>query len=337
MRRLLISLFLSMMLIPLGAAQVAAQEATPEPATGLAGLGLPELNVTVTADAYEGIPDSLEAGRYLVTVTATEDVGEFGGGVGFVQPVDVTVDEFLAALAGAAGDVTGVESAATPMAGATPPQVEADATSPQAVGTPPAMEEEMGELPPFLFTSRFAGGAFAEPGESAQVVLDLTPGEWIAWGEEPGVPWAPVSFTVTGEMPEELPEPEASATLIMAEYIIQVSEGELRTGPQVIRVDNVGAQPHFVIGVRSEVPITEADIEAILEADLTGTPPANEIDPETDFVDVLFTGTQSTGTSQWVEANLEPGTHILICFFPDLGDGMPHAFHGMYTIVEVSE
>jgi hypothetical protein len=42
------------------------------------------------------------------------------------------------------------------------------------------------------------------------------------------------------------------------------------------------------------------------------------------------------GTSIWVPVNLEPGTYVLVCFFPDIADGLPHAYHGMYSVVEVA-
>ena len=54
-----------------------AQQATPA-AGPFADLGLPELDITVTATGYEGIPDQIEAGRYLLTVTATEDTTDLG-------------------------------------------------------------------------------------------------------------------------------------------------------------------------------------------------------------------------------------------------------------------
>jgi hypothetical protein len=34
--------------------------------------------------------------------------------------------------------------------------------------------------------------------------------------------------------------------------------------------------------------------------------------------------------------DLEPGTYVAMCFFPDLGDGMPHAYHGMHTVFVVA-
>ncbi len=79
-------------------------------------------------------------------------------------------------------------------------------------------------------------------------------------------------------------------------------------------------------------------LEEVMQAEMTGTPPAySDLDPNVDISqEGFFTGTQSIGTSQWLEADLEPGTYVLICFFSDLGDGMLHAYHGMYTVVEVA-
>ena len=286
--------------------------------TTLADLGLPELNITVTADSYEGIPEELEAGRYLVTVTATEETTEIdGGGVGFFQPVGPSVDEVLGMLAPPEGDASPDASPAAP---------------PEGEGG-----EEGGDgPPPFFFDSVFAGGTYAAPGESSQIVLDLTPGDWIAWGDDPVAPWTPVVFTVTGEVPADQPEPETSATITMGEYLIDVSEGTLTSGPQIIRVDNKGAQPHFVFITKGPDDLTDDQVKATLEMEMTGTPVAGATNPDEDFVDVAFTGTQSNGTSQWVEVDLEPGRYLMICFFPDKADGMPHAYHGMYSIVDVA-
>ena len=44
------------------------------------------------------------------------------------------------------------------------------------------------------------------------------------------------------------------------------------------------------------------------------------------------------GTSQWVYVpNMPAGPLLLICFFPDQADSMPHAYHGMYTVLEVGQ
>jgi hypothetical protein len=303
---------------------LAAQEATP--ASAFADLDLPTLDVNVTADAYEGIPESIEAGRYLVTVSVSEDAGEFGGGVAFIQPSGMTGDEFVAMLGELMGppDESGVGAAA-----ATP--VEGGAATPADEGG------ETGGVPPFLFESKMAGGSYAPAGESAQVVLDLTPGEWVAWGDDPASPQAPVAFEVTGEMPADLAEPESSATLTMGEYVIEVTEGEIVSGQQVLRVDNIGAQPHFISAGTTTKDVTEEDLMAVLNSEMTGTPAAVDFNPDTDFQEAFYSGTQSMGTSQWIVADIQPGNLIMLCFFPDITDGMPHAYHGMIALVEVPE
>jgi hypothetical protein len=327
MRRLF-SIVAVLLAISLLGPVTSAQEATP--ASAFEGVDLPTLDITVTAAGYEGIPESIEAGRYLVTVTAAADTGEFGGGVSFIQPAGMTGDEFVTMLGELSGppDESGVGAAA-----ATP--IEGGAATPAEEGG------DAGGVPPFLFESAMAGGAYAPAGGSAQVVLDLPPGEWVAWADDPEAPQAPMAFAVTGEMPTDLAEPASTATLTMGEYVIEVTAGALTTGSQVIRIDNIGAQPHFVGWVQGPDGVTEAQIQAVLDAEmqaeLTGTPPVYaDFNPEEDVTDVTFTGTQSTGTSMWVQVDdVAAGTHILICFFPDMADGMPHAYHGMYNVIEI--
>ncbi|HYI24462.1 MAG TPA: hypothetical protein VD767_03550, partial [Thermomicrobiales bacterium] len=72
-------------------ALVAAQESSPG---AVEGLGLSQLTISVTPTAIEGVPATLEAGRYLLVVSAAADL-EFGGGVEFAQPVGTSADEFI--------------------------------------------------------------------------------------------------------------------------------------------------------------------------------------------------------------------------------------------------
>lgn len=326
MRRLLSVIAVLMTLSLLGPVAI-AQEASPT-ASRFAELGLPTLDVTVTADGYEGIPESVEAGRYLVTVSLGEGANEFGGGIAFVQPpAEMTADDFMAVFM-APPDESGVGAvAATPAEG-----VEA---SPVSDGG------QMGGAPAFLFDATYAGGTYSFGGPS-EVILDLTPGEWIAWADDPEAAQQPVVFEVTGDMPTDLPEPESAATIIMGEYIIEVSEGELTSGTQVIRIDNIGAQPHFIGWFQLPEGSTEEQIQVVLDeemqAEMTGTPAAySDLNPNEDMMPVTFTATQSTNTSMWITVDLAAGTHGLVCFFPDMGDGMPHSYHGMYAVIEVDE
>jgi hypothetical protein len=327
MRRFLTSLVAALLVLPIGMGAIAsAQDAPPVSGSPFSDLGLPELTITITGTGYEGIPESTPAGRYLVTLNAADETGDMGGGgLSFVQPAGMSGQDFVDAL-------TQLQVGGTPAAmsaEATPEMMAPD-------GTPVAEGGDEG-APAFFYQSKIAGGGFSAPGQTTQVVLDLTPGEWVAWGDDPSAPQQPVVFEATGEMPTDLPEPTADVTLTLAEYNITVSDGQFSAGPQVVRVDNVGAQPHFVFGTHAPDGITDADVEAVLQADMTGTPAANGMNPETDFQDVFGTGTQSMGTTQWVYVpNVPAGPIVLLCFFPDLGDGMPHALHGMYAIVEVA-
>jgi hypothetical protein len=240
----------------------------------------------------------------------------------------VSADEFLGMLAGPIPDASGGDSA-SPVADA---------------GATPAEGGEAGGPPAALFEATFAGGTFAAPGQSAEIVLDLPPGEWIAWADDPEASQEPMIFEVTGEMPTDLAEPESSATLTMGEYVIKVTEGEITAGPQVLKIENIGAQPHFVFGSPGPDDLTEEQVEVALEEEMaaegTGTPPAySDFNPDEDlsFEGGFFSGTQSTGTTVWLPVNFEAGTYAMACFFPDLGDGVPHAYKGMYTVIEVGD
>jgi len=317
MRRVFLSFLSVVVLLLAGVIPVLAQESTP--AGDLSGLGLPELDVTLNASGYEGIPESLAAGRYLVNLSVAADFNDEGGVLAFMQPVGLTVDDVLGIVGGGP----------PPGAGG------------MEMGTPPAGDsgEEDGGMapPPQFYDFILAGGLAAPVGGSAQAVVDLTAGDWLAWADDPMSATPPVRFTVTGEMPADLAEPESSATLTLGEYTIEVTAGELKAGPQVLKVENIGAQPHFVYAARIPDGVTDEQIGQVLESEITGTPVDVGFDPGTDMQTVFNTGTQSTGTTMWLPVDLEPGTYALICFFPDMGDGMPHAMHGMHAVVTVSE
>src|ERR687898_141260 len=94
---MLLALTLSGFTAPL----VAAQEATP--AAGKDRLladtmGLPELAITATADALEGVPSETAAGRYVVTLTSAMGADSSAGVEFLMLPEDVAFDDFLTQL-----------------------------------------------------------------------------------------------------------------------------------------------------------------------------------------------------------------------------------------------
>jgi hypothetical protein len=248
----------------------------------------------VNPDAYEGIPETLEAGRYLVTANVSADI-EGGSGVAFLQPRGMAAEEFLTTLGGGSEDEA---------------------------------------VPAFVYQATFAGGASGLAGGTGSAVIDLTEGEWIAWGDDPEAPQAPVIFTVTGEFPVEVAEPEADITFTLVDFGIMV-EGNLTAGEHIVKIDNQGAQPHFVDLSMVPEGTTDEDIAALLNADMTGTPVTDGLG-EDDFQWVTYTPTQSIDVQVWTTLTLEAGTYNAACWFPTAGVGDPHAFHGMHTVFEVS-
>ena len=132
-------------------------------------------------------------------------------------------------------------------------------------------------------------------------------------------------------------EPASDITVSLFEYGFKV-DGTLTPGAHTIKVMNVGAQPHVMALLRSPNPVTKEQIGQLLELDKTGgtpAPGANLPNPG-DFTNAAYMGTLSTGATGWVPVNLEPGYYVLLCFIPDVQSGAPHAFMGMYDVVEVT-
>lgn len=279
----------------------------------LASLGYPELKLTVTDDAFEGVPEETPAGRYLLTVEAKTTKGPATGAF-FGPPAGMTADEFLGAIAG--------------------PPPGADG------GTPPAGAEggdqgggEM-QLPLFVYQAKFAGGAQANPGERAQAVIDLTPGEWMAWADDPTAPQQPVVFKVTGDFPAEVKDPESDLSATLLDFQI-IFDGKLTAGKHTLAVPHHGAQPHFLELMKGPDSMTKEQIMAALMTPPGATPEAGGLS-ENDLQPVLYAPLQSIGTVSYHEVELEAGTYMAACFFPTAGTGAPHAMEGMVDVIKVS-
>ncbi|MDQ3524720.1 MAG: hypothetical protein M3451_06665, partial [Chloroflexota bacterium] len=184
-------------------------QATPDTGSvaAWADLGLPELELTFTVEAVEGMPESIEAGRYLVTIHGEPTEEDYAFGPMFLQiPEGMTFDDLMA-------------------------QASEDSDGP----------------PAFYYESLVAGGPsiLASTGETSAVgIVDLPSGEWIVAGSSLSHP--PIPFTVTDEMPDDLPEPASNATFTLGEMVIALTEGELVAGENLVKVENAGVQPHFV-------------------------------------------------------------------------------------------
>ncbi len=318
----------ALLLLLSGSAAALAQDATPA-ARGSAmfadTMGLPELRITASDTALEGVPAETAAGRYLVTLTNS---GSEDAAAGFLQlPEGVTAAD-LAALGGPPPGVEG-----TPAAGG------------ETAGTPAADGNNGGGEdgpPPWFYQTYIAGGAGAGAGQTAQAIVDLLPGSYAVWGEDPEAKQPPVALTVTGEMPADLAEPTADVTVneVGTNEGFRFSlDGDLAVGPQTIKVYNHSDQPHFLILLKSPGPITEEQVQALLTFDpSSGTPlPSDTPDPDK-FTTAAYMSVMSQGTVAYLASNLDSGYYVMLCFISDPKKGhMPHAAEGMAQIFEVGQ
>jgi hypothetical protein len=284
-----------------GASTSLAQDATPAAATFPDTLGLPVLEISSTAEGFEGLPDETEAGRYHIDFTGESPESI----VTFVQlPEGVAADELV-----------GSDVAASPEA---------------EEGAPPA-------IPDWLYDTYIAGGA---SGVGGQAIVDLRPGEYAVWNEDFEAPVA-VPMTVTGEMPTDLPEPAAGITIREFKtddgYDFEFV-GDLVAGAATLQVSNEADQPHHVVFIKSPREITEEQVMQLLMFDPAagGTPPPGMPNPE-ELTFPLYVPVQSPDSTQWHALNLEPGYYAVACFVEDpTKENIPHAFEGMIEVFEVA-
>ncbi len=257
--------------------------------------GLPELNLTV-GEAIEGMPESIEAGRYLLTVSGQPGPEDFAIGVVFLQlPEGLAFEDAM------------------------------------------AQASESEDVPPFFYESVFAGGAaaLAPAGQtSATAVVDLAAGagQWIAL--DPSFTRMPVPFEVTGDLPADVAEPESTATIGMGEMYIELNEGTLTAGENLVKVVNEGVQPHFIEFMSVPEGTTNDNITAAIESMMGATPSAEPFDMES-AMPVAYVPEQSEGVAAWHSVSLEAGSYGVICWITDPETGMPHAMLGMHNVFVV--
>ncbi len=303
-----------------------AQDATPmvQDATFEDTLDLPELQITATDTGFEGVPEETEAGRYVITLT-NESAGR--GGVEFLQlPEGKTVDDLTAALAALA-----------------PPGPDATPGPGMAEGTPMAGMDEASPVTEedplgWIYETYIAGGIGVPPGQSGQVIVDLESGNYAVWGADPMAPQQPSELSVTGDMPEDLPEPSADVTVTATGtnegYDLEYS-GEVAPGQQTLQFVNDSDQPHFLAFLKSPGPITMDQVTQLLQLPEGAEPPPGLPNPE-EFMPVTFAATISEDAREWVALNLEPGYYVVACFIPDQENPeVPHAAEGLIDVIAV--
>lgn len=180
----------------------------------------------------------------------------------------------------------------------------------------------------------FHGGPLAPPGGSANVTVDLEPGNyaWVCFVPGPdGVVHLlrheqARAFVVrerarTDRAP---PAPAPTATLRMFDYEFELSE-PLERGKQVIRVENPGIEPHHVLLFKLLPGKTMEDYHAWLENGMQGDAPAEGVGAS---------GELSTGEEAYMDIDLSAGEYVLVCLVAGQ-DEVPHVAMGMIHHVRV--
>jgi uncharacterized cupredoxin-like copper-binding protein len=114
-------------------------------------------------------------------------------------------------------------------------------------------------------------------------------------------------------------------TITTADYTF-TAPAEVPSGLVAITIENVGKEPHHAQMARLNEGVTPADFQAALQKGLA----------EADAL-VSWVGGPSmvdAGITSTVTLRLEPGTHMLLCFVPDM-QGVPHLAHGMAGAIQV--
>lgn len=283
--------------------------ASAQGAGDLVTLSYPKLSLTVTDTAIDGVP--------ATTASAP------GGKVGFVSPpAGMPVQALLGVLAGQG------RPPASPVAS----PVASPAASPAL--TAGQADVAQGAPPAFIYQSRFAGGAFARPGTTGEAVIDLQPGDWIAWGDDPTAGQKPVAFTVTGDFQPDVKDPQADITATLVDFAITI-EGNLTAGTHILKVVSHGAEPHFLEVDKGPDTMTKELVGAALRRQMNGTPEPGGFANAT-LEPAFYTPVQSIGTTTWHAIDLKPGSYLAACFFPTAGTGVPHAMNGMIDVVKIT-
>lgn len=194
----------------------------------------------------------------------------------------------------------------------------------------------------WIYHTTVAGGAMGAPGTVAQAVIDLAPGNWVVWADDPAsaIPMAEVQ--VTGAMPDTLrpitPTVTITATSSGAGYGFDVT-GDVVAGPQLVEFYNKTDQPHFVAFLTSPVPLDADQFMQLLMMDETATPAPDSGLPSLDEIQFNPSGitTVSAGTKIWAVVDVMSGHNIITCFIqdPNSVDMLPHAAEGMVAFIDV--
>jgi hypothetical protein len=166
------------------------------------------------------------------------------------------------------------------------------------------------------------------PGRPFRTSVDLPPGSYVAaaLGRRTRGLGDYATFEVGGE-PAGGSLPRADASIQMFDYGFRVPRRI--DGDGTLRIENIGRNEHFIIGIRLNPGANPRAVarQLVAGADFQGPPPGEFIS----FISVV-----SPKTTNVIEADLEPGIYVLACFYADRASaGHEHSEFGMVRQVTV--
>jgi plastocyanin len=157
-------------------------------------------------------------------------------------------------------------------------------------------------------------------------VLYLEPGNYVVACIVPdakGVPHVNLKMvkplTVKGPAAAGVSEPNAAVTITAHDFTLSPN-GAIKAGPQTIRFNNEGTQPHEVLVVQLPPGKSIKDFADAFAPGHSGPPPGKPIGGSTGI---------EKGSHMYFTANYTPGHYGLICFFEDATKKAPHFALGM--------
>jgi uncharacterized cupredoxin-like copper-binding protein len=176
------------------------------------------------------------------------------------------------------------------------------------------------------FAIDIGGTGLAGPGDSNDVWLDLEPGRYVivCWKGDHLSRGMARDLEVVADSATGVRPPESDITIQMTEYGYAVT-GAVTPGSHVIKLENVGHEPHEADIVRLNAGQSAEEYLDWLRGGDVGLPPAEVIGGGGDFV---------AGRTVWMEVDLTPGRYLIICQVPR-PDGKAHFELGMVKEFEV--
>jgi hypothetical protein len=302
LRRLAVLVVVATLLIgatSIASAQDASPEAGPPPRdiSLLRALGLPEINLVATDDAITGAPDSVEAGRYLVTLDNQSSNSEIEAYF-TVLPSSVTQEQAIMDLNSNSEEIPAWVYDATWAGG------------------------------PNSYSGQTDGAVVELAAGSWFITVDRSS------DNDPQPVDTATALTVTEAAATPRAEMEGVVTVTAQEYAFIIPE-TVAAGPQIWDFVNAGEQPHFMVLWGVPDGTTMNQVMGTINSFFTGTPTADALRFE-DLQDVYDTTFISGGQHQWIELDLAPGTYAAVCFFSDKETGQSHALMGMIQVFTVS-